>query len=54
LREGTEGLTFSYHFCFYISHKFLNETFQVQGDERSEPLADGQLIAFAIMSIFNV
>jgi len=31
----------------------LNEIFQVQGDERSEPLADGRLIALAIMSIFN-
>jgi len=31
----------------------LNEIFQDHGDERSEPLADGRLIALAITSIFN-
>ena len=32
----------------------MNEIFQCQGNERSEPLADGRLIALAITSIFNV
>jgi len=41
-----------YHFCFYISHKFLNEIFQNQGDERSEPFMGGLIDSLSYQEYF--